>query len=362
MKAVLLSAGFGKRLLPLTEKMPKPLVPVLNVPIIFLNLLYLKLAGVEEVFINLHHLGSKIKKAVDHRPAILKDLKIRYVEEAHEILGTGGALKNLESQLGNLSEFIVLNADTFSDIAVNKALLLRRENHNPAVMAVLSKVPAGRNYRPIFYSKKTQHLTHVPPEAKEPTDDDHPGLFTGLQVLSPKVLSYLPPKTPSDMIEYGYSRMLKAGEHIRVYPTENHFFDIGSPEGLLQTQVDVLNLLISDTYDDLVKTLFSQLMDSREAVENIWISPSSQISYKATLIPPVVIGAKAVIHDHAVVGPYTVVGENVEILAKTSVRRSLILTDTPKIPEGNHMNTIFTPFHVFDLNRNLFQVTRLKSL
>ena len=92
MKAMILAAGFGKRLLPITEEMPKPLIPILGTPLISYNVELLRQQGVDEIVVNLHHLPDQIEDALGDGQGF--GVSIRYSRE-ESILGTGGGLKEV---------------------------------------------------------------------------------------------------------------------------------------------------------------------------------------------------------------------------------------------------------------------------
>ena len=122
MIAMILAAGFGTRLRPLTEELPKPLVPVLGRPLIEHTLMHLAEVGVDEVVINLHHLPEAI-------PATLGDgaaygLEIHYVREQGQIRGTGGGIRGARSLLDGSGTFIVLNGDILFEPDLAEALAL----------------------------------------------------------------------------------------------------------------------------------------------------------------------------------------------------------------------------------------------
>jgi NDP-sugar pyrophosphorylase family protein len=108
MKALVLSAGYGERLRPLTEKIPKPLLTIGGRPLIHYPLLMLKHAGITEIAINVHHLADQIQDTLKDGSSL--GIKITYSPEK-TLRGTGGPLSALRSFFGNES-FVVLNSDT----------------------------------------------------------------------------------------------------------------------------------------------------------------------------------------------------------------------------------------------------------
>src|SRR4029453_12940338 len=130
MRAMILAAGFGTRLRPLTNTVPKAIVPVAGRPLIEYGLLFLQSQVVDEVVINLHHLGEKIRAALGDGSAY--GLRILYSPE-DPILETGGGIKKAQSLLEG-ETFIVLNSDTIIDLDLNAVLAMHRQNQATATL------------------------------------------------------------------------------------------------------------------------------------------------------------------------------------------------------------------------------------
>ena len=107
-KAIILCAGYGKRLQPLTGKKPKPLLHINKKTLLENTINLLKKFGIKEIFINTHHLSDKIVKFIEKKNF---NLKIKIINEKKEILGTGGGISNIIKDF-NEEIFLVLNPDT----------------------------------------------------------------------------------------------------------------------------------------------------------------------------------------------------------------------------------------------------------
>lgn len=110
-QAVILCAGFGTRLRPFTDQAPKPMLPLLGVPMIEWNIRRLRQCGVREIFINLHHLPEVLRNYLQSGERL--GVRIHYHQEP-EILGTAGGVKCFEDQLAD--KFFLLYGDVFSDV------------------------------------------------------------------------------------------------------------------------------------------------------------------------------------------------------------------------------------------------------
>src|SRR5918996_5519933 len=134
MRAMILAAGFGTRLRPLTNTVPKALVPVAGRPLIEYSLLFLRSQGITEVVINLHHLGEKIRAALGD--GSLYGIRIFYSPE-DPILETGGGIKNAQSFLDG-DTFVVMNCDTILDLNLQEALAFHRHKQAVATLVLRS--------------------------------------------------------------------------------------------------------------------------------------------------------------------------------------------------------------------------------
>jgi NDP-sugar pyrophosphorylase family protein len=117
MKAVILAGGFGKRLRPLTDQRPKPMIEVLNVPIIEWQVKWLKKFGISEVIVCVGYMKEQIIEHIGSGSRL--GVKVGYAVE-EEPLGTGGALKNAESLLAKQDSFFMINGDILTELDPNK--------------------------------------------------------------------------------------------------------------------------------------------------------------------------------------------------------------------------------------------------
>ena len=124
--ALVLAAGFGKRLQPATLVRPKPLIPVAGVEPLFYSLYRLQNSGIKNVFVNIHYKGEQIVEALSEWKDLLPNLEIKILDERDKILGTGGSiLKLLREEQSVLSSrgLLVQNSDTISNLQLNELIL-----------------------------------------------------------------------------------------------------------------------------------------------------------------------------------------------------------------------------------------------
>lgn len=213
---VLLAAGFGTRLRPLTEKMPKPMIPFGNEKLIDFHLSTLKKFGIRNVVINLHYLGEQIEHYVGNGSH--HGLHVQYSREP-EILGTGGGVKQAARLLD--TPCFVINTDTVHNCDLH-ALAAQHFASQADATLVLRKLKAHETFSPIAIDAAGK-ITSFRKKG------DY--FFTGIQIISKAVLDQLPPSGQSScLIEHGYEPMLAAGKNLQSFLYEGYWNDLGTPE------------------------------------------------------------------------------------------------------------------------------------
>ncbi|MCB0834623.1 MAG: nucleotidyltransferase family protein [Bacteroidetes bacterium] len=225
-KAMVLAAGYGSRMRPLTDHTPKPLLKVGNRCLIDYSLQMLSRAGIKEVCINLHYLPDLIEAYVGRGQRY--GLDVHFFREP-EILGTGGAIRNASDFFGN-DDFIVVNADVITDLDLSAVADYHLTRGGLATMVVLStpSLP-DRNEIAVSSEQRVLSVLGVPrlPHAKTTR------IYTGIQYLTRRVFEYLP-EGSSSIIESFYQPALLAGESINAYLFDGYWVDSGSPESYNQ--------------------------------------------------------------------------------------------------------------------------------
>lgn len=204
MKAMILAAGLGTRLRPLTDRLPKPLVPIAGRPLIAYPLLQLRALGVAEVVINLHHLAPLMRQALGDGAAF--GLRIVYSEEP-DLLETGGAVYRARAWLDDT--FLILNADSIHDVPLAEVVRFHRQNRSLATL-VLRDDPEAERYGLIHIDRehRIRRFLGEPPAAAEPLT----GLmYAGVSLWEPSVFDYMQPGRFS-LTRQTVPRLLAAGE------------------------------------------------------------------------------------------------------------------------------------------------------
>lgn len=239
MKAMVLAAGQGTRLRPITDRMPKALVPVAGRPMIEFALLLLRRYGVRDIVINLHHFGAQIEDLLGDGQRF--NINISYSRET-ELLETGGGLLKAKAFLQH-GTFIVINTDALIDVDLAAVLNDHRRNNAAATLVLRPDAEADR-YGSIDIDadgRICRFLEHRFPG--QPVGAMKKLMFTGVQVLEPRVFDYMDGgglKKFSTTRET-YPRMLRAGERLYGHCFEGFWQDLGTMERINEVEQKLSN-------------------------------------------------------------------------------------------------------------------------
>ncbi len=224
-KGMILAAGFGVRLRPVTYSIPKPLLPLNSKKLIDYPLMLLRRYGISEVMINLHHLGHMIREYVgDGRNY---GLKVFYSEEP-VILGTGGGIKKVEDFFEGMP-FVCLNGDSISHAPLNE-VIDRHFRMAAAATMVLKKSSSQDPYEGVSIDEKG-FVNNI---------GKGEYFYTGLQIIDRDLLEVLPPAgVVSCIVEDGYKRLLKDKKRVAAFIYDGYFNDLGTPERYEKAKKDI---------------------------------------------------------------------------------------------------------------------------
>ncbi len=231
MKAMILAAGLGTRLRPLTNSIPKPLLPIAGTPLIVWNLLLLKRHGFKDVVINLHHLGPMIEQALGNGSRY--GLRIIYSREP-VILGTGGALKQAEPHFSGES-VLVLNADTLVELDLG-ALCAFHQERNAMATLVLREDPEAAEWG-LVEMDQDHRIVRITGRGRPDQVPVLPRMFAGIHVLRTRLLREVPRGVASTIID-PYVASIERGETVLGYDCTGYWSDVGTPERYAQAEQD----------------------------------------------------------------------------------------------------------------------------
>ncbi len=230
-RAMILAAGRGTRLAPITDTTPKPLVPVAGRPLLEHILDFLRAGGIDDVVINLHHLGQRI---ADHfGDGRRHGLRIRYSWE-DPILDTGGGIKRAEPLLAG-APFVVVNGDSLLELRLQDVVERHLASGALATMVVRPD-PEARRYGLIELDDddRVRRILGVPADASGRLRGF---MFPGLHVFDPGIFSWMEGGVPYSVIRVTYLRLLLAGMPIQGFVTDARWITIDTPQALAAADV-----------------------------------------------------------------------------------------------------------------------------
>jgi mannose-1-phosphate guanylyltransferase len=285
MKALFLAGGFGTRLKPITDDLPKPMVPIMGKPLLERNIENLKKHGVDEIVLSTCYKPHKIERYFEDGRKL--GVKISYISEDVP-LGTAGAIRNARSFFDDT--FLVFNADILSDIDVSEMIRFHKEK------GVLATVAATQVDNPSAYGVIEQDQNGFITAFKEkpqPHESCSRLINAGVYIFEPQLLEKIPPGRAVSIERETYPLLLQKGFRIAVYNRCSYWLDLGTPEKYLRAHKDILEGILKIGDHDFIKN-------------PRYISRTAKISHGARILGSVYIGDNVEIGSFAVVGPHTV--------------------------------------------------------
>ena len=299
MRAIVLSAGYGTRLWPLTEDRTKPAIPILGKPLVGYVAEYLAGFGIDEIVVNLHHRPESVRRALGDGSRF--GVKLHYVEEP-VILGTSGALDNTRSFFQH-ETFVVVNGKIITDIDLNAAL----ETHRKAnAIATLVLLPNTRRER---FSVVETEAGRVTGFGRMPVADgggDAPLMFTGIHILEPRIFDYVPRGVFSDTVIDVYPQAMAQGETIAAHVASGKWRELSTLKRYLHISVELLKEEGKSFVMGANAVIASSATTSESIIwDNVEVGAGAHI-HRAVLADNVTISANEVI-ENAVVVPRSLV-------------------------------------------------------
>lgn len=310
---MILSAGYGTRLWPLTEDRTKPAIPILGKPLVGYVAEYLARYGCDDIIVNLHHRPESVRRALGDGSKF--GVRLQYVEEP-EILGTSGAMDNARALLDG-DTFVVVNGKIITDIDLNAAFATHRHSNAIATLVLLPNV-ACEKFSIVKTADGLLQGFGGMPHTEDYSVDTPPLMFTGIQILEPKIFDYIPHGVFSHSTTDVYPQAIANGERIAVHVATGRWFELST----IPRYLDISLLLLSESGKNL------------STGNGCEISPTAEVS-DSVLWDNVVVKAgarvkRAVLGDKVRIGPGEVV-ENAVVVCGSLIQGK---TPPPKALKG----------------------------
>ena len=236
MKAMILAAGYGARLWPLTADRSKPALPVLGKPLVGYVAEYLARYGIEDVIVNLHHQPESVRRAIGDGSQF--GVRLEYVHEP-VILGTSGALDNARQSLEG-DTFIVVNGKLITDLDLNAALETHRQMKALATL-VLRRNPKHERFSIVETGDGMVTAFAGMPGPLSPDSESNPPLmFTGIHILESRIFDYIPRGVFSDTVIAVYPPAMARGERIVAHVAEGMWYELSTLKRYLDISLALL--------------------------------------------------------------------------------------------------------------------------
>jgi len=322
MKAAILAGGSGTRLRPLTFTRPKPMLPLVDKPIIEHIVEYLKNFDIDEIAITTNYLREQI---ISYFTSKNPEVKLNYPLEEYP-LGTAGSVKNIEDYFDDT--FVVIQGDNITDIDLKKVI---NEHKNSGALCTIAtyKVEDPWNYGVISLNDDGRIKQFYEKPLVENCKSNL--INTGLYIIEPEVLRYIPKNVQFDFARDLFPILLEK-ECIYGSIVDGFWIDVGESEGYTKAK----NWMLSKEESSI-----SGLSDICGHIEgNVIIGENTKISENSVVIGPVVIKNNVVIDKNCRIGPYTCINDNAHIRSNTNVNSSVIFENTT-LGEETYINSCF---------------------
>ncbi|MFO0984117.1 MAG: NDP-sugar synthase [Planctomycetota bacterium] len=298
LKGIVLAAGRGERLRPFTEEVPKPLLPVLNIPVLEFALASLENAGVDEVGINIFHAAERIAPYLQARPGTTPLV----VSQEHQLMGSAGGLKVLTQRLGS-GPYLIHSVDVVSDIAWDAVLEVHRRQRAPVTLVLTETPYPGEEGVAVDLRGRITDIYGLARGERGPY-----GLL-GLHVVERDFAIRLPPQ--GDIVRDVYIPYLMRGGMIGSYMHTGYGMELRTPAQYLLAHRDLLDQRIK-----LPARITSRIAEERARQPRV---------NHGRIMDPSACAASSRLEKGASVGPYVVLGEGASVGADAHLEHAVLL-------------------------------------
>jgi mannose-1-phosphate guanylyltransferase/phosphomannomutase len=304
-KAVVMAGGEGTRLRPMTANQPKPMLPVVNRPIMEHVLRLLRRHGLTETVVTVQFLASIVRNYFGDGEDF--GMRLQYATEETP-LGTAGSVKNAEEELKD-GPFLVISGDALTDIDLSEMIAFHKDN-GALVTVALARVPDPLEFGIVIVDDdgKIQRFLEKPTWGQVFSDT----VNTGIYVMEPEVLQHVPAGQVVDWSADVFPKLLENGAPLYGWIADGYWEDVGSHESYMKAQADVLTGKVNVQIDGF------------EVSPGIWVADGAEVDQDAVLTGPLCIGDYAKIEAGAQLREFCVVGSNVIVKEGAFLHRAIV--------------------------------------
>lgn len=306
-KAMVMAAGVGSRLDPLTKNVPKPLVPIANRPVMDILLERLSEINVKDVIANTHYLSDKI---VNHYKA---NNNFNYIYEK-ELSGTAGGLKKCQFFFDKGEDFLVLSGDGLSNADFEAGIKSHKKSGAIATMGI-KKLPMEEipNFGVVVTDKNGfVKGFQEKPSIKEAKSDK---INTGIYIFNYEIFNYIPKSTFYDFAKNVFPDLMSKGLKINTFIVEQYWSDIGTLDQYFQSTKDLFDGLYKINHSEIIKTQEGAYISNKS-----YIAPSAKLLGFNTIGKDCIIGKNVKLEN-------CIIWDNVEIKDNLSLKDCIIASN-----------------------------------
>jgi mannose-1-phosphate guanylyltransferase / phosphomannomutase len=300
-----MAGGEGTRLRPMTANQPKPMLPVVNKPIMEHVLRLLKRHGFAETVVTVQFLASLVRNYFGDGEDV--GMSLTYATEETP-LGTAGSVKNAEDALRS-GPFLVISGDALTDIDLS-AMVRYHKEQGALVTVGLTRVPNPLEFGIIIVGEdgRIQRFLEKPTWGQVFSDT----VNTGIYVMEPEVLAEVPAGEVADWSGDIFPQLLKTGAPLYGWIADGYWEDVGSHESYFKAQADALSGKVDVEIDGF------------EVSPGVWVSEDAEVDPEALLAGPLCIGDYAKIEAGAQLREFTTIGSNVVVKEGAFLHRAVV--------------------------------------
>ncbi|WP_334143465.1 NDP-sugar synthase, partial [Rhabdothermincola sp.] len=316
MKAVIMAGGEGTRLRPLTSNAPKPMLPLVNRPMMEHVIELLKEHGFDDIVVTVAFLANAIRNYFGDGSEF--GVRIAYTTEETP-LGTAGSVRNAMDQL--TERFLVISGDVLTDIDLSAIVRFHEERGAVATIG-LAHVDNPLEFGIVITEEDgaIERFLEKPTWGQVFSDTINTGIF----VLEPEIFDYIPPDRPVDFSGEVFPALLDKGRPLYGAVANGYWEDVGTLEAYVRAHKDIL--------DGKVRVNIPGF----EMRPGVWIGEGAEVHPQAVIVGPGVIGDNCRLEAGARLGEYSVLGANVRVRNDAVLERSVV-HDNAYLGEGVHL-------------------------
>jgi mannose-1-phosphate guanylyltransferase/phosphomannomutase len=304
MKAVIMAGGEGTRLRPLTSNSPKPMLPLVNEPMMEHIVRLLRQHGFDEIVVTVAFMANHIRTYFGDG----SDFGVRMVYASEEMpLGTAGSVRNAMEELDE--RFLVISGDVLTDLDLSAIVKAHEENQALATIGLV-RVDNPLEFGIVITREdgSIERFLEKPSWGQVFSDTINSGIF----VLEPEIFEHIEPDRSVDFSSEVFPALLEQGLPLFGAVGEGYWEDVGTLEAYLRAHKDILDGRVQVDVPGF------------EIGDGVHVGEGAEIHPGARVVGPAVIGENCRIEDGVRLGPYTVLGTNVRVRTGTDVERVVV--------------------------------------